>query len=123
MTETEVLDIHKNCFYRALKCRDFIALDKLYSDRYMLIRPDGSRLNKRQVLKDLREHGLTFRSITLDGEEVRVFGGVAILTGESRTVSTRGETTNHAHFRLAAVYAQEDAGIRLVHFQSSGLLD
>jgi hypothetical protein len=31
----------------------------------MLVRPDGSVLNKGQVLKDLREQGLTFRSIDL----------------------------------------------------------
>jgi ketosteroid isomerase-like protein len=124
MTEAEVLRIHTNGFYGALKSQDFAALEELYSDRYMLVRPDGSSLNKQQVLKDLREQGLVFESIGLEQEQVRLFGSVAILTGESRTVSSRGGTTSRAHFRLAAVYSQEDGGmIRLVHFQSTGLPD
>jgi ketosteroid isomerase-like protein len=123
MTETEVLRIHTDCFYEALKRQDFAALEGLYSDRYMLVRPDGSSLNKQQVLKDLREQGLVFQSIDLEGALVRLFGSVAIVTGESRTVSTRGGSTTRAHFRLAAVYSQEEAGIQLVHFQSTVLPD
>jgi hypothetical protein len=123
MTEAEVLRIHTNCFYGALTSQDFAALERLYSDRYMLVRPDGSILNKQQVLKDLREEGLAFESIDLEREQVRLFGSVAILTGDSRTVSVRRGITSRAHFRLAAVYSQEDAGIQLVHFQSTGLPD
>jgi ketosteroid isomerase-like protein len=123
MTEAEVLEIHTNCFCGALKSQDFVALEGLYSDRYMLVRPDGSSLNKQQVLQDLREEGLAFQSIGLEREQVRLFGSVAILTGECTTVSTRRGSTSRAHFRLAAVYAQEDAGIRIVHFQCTGLPD
>jgi ketosteroid isomerase-like protein len=121
MTEAEVLRIHQDSFYAALKDQDFATLEKLYSDRYMLIRPDGSVLNKQQVLQDLREGGLTFQSIGLEREQVGLFGSVAILTGESRTVSLRNGNETRAHFRLVAVYAQEDTAIRLVHFQSTGL--
>jgi hypothetical protein len=123
MTEAEVLSIHTDCFYGALKSRDFAALEKLYSGEYMLVRSDGSVLNKQQVLRDLREHGLTFRSIDLQGEQVRLFGSVAILTGESRTVSSRHDTETRAHFRLVAVYMQEGPAIRLVYFQSTNLPD
>ncbi len=48
-----------------------------------------SVLNKGQVLKDLREQGLTFHSIDLKDASVRVLGSTAILTAESRTVSSR----------------------------------
>jgi ketosteroid isomerase-like protein len=89
MTEAEVLRIHTDSFYGALKSQDFVTLEKFYCDRYMLVRPDGSVLNKQQVLADLREHGLTFQAIDLQRQQVRVFGSVAILTGESRTVSSR----------------------------------
>jgi hypothetical protein len=85
--------------------------------------PDGSILDKQQVLKDLREQGLAFHSIDLEREQVRLFGSVAILTGESRTVSVRGGITSRAHFRLTAIYSQEDAGIQVVHFQSTSLPD
>jgi ketosteroid isomerase-like protein len=121
MTEAEVRTVHIEAFYGALKTRDFAMLERLYSERYMLVRSDGSVLNKQQVLKDLRDQGLTFESIDLEREEVRLFGSVAILTGESRTVSCRDGRSTRAHFRLVAVYVEEDAGIRLVHFQSTNV--
>jgi hypothetical protein len=121
MTEAEVLTVHTESFYGALKTRDFATLERLYSERYMLVRSDGSVLNKHQVLRDLRDQGLTFESIELKLEEVRVFGSAAILTGESKTVSCRDSTRTRAHFRLVAVYAEEEVGIRLVHFQSTDL--
>jgi len=119
MTETEVLRLHKESFCRALQEQDFATLEQLYSDSYRLVRSDGSVLTKQQVLEDLRDHGLTFQSIDLFQEQVRLFGSVAILTGESRTVARRNGMESRAHFRLIAVYAREGAVIRLVYFQST----
>jgi hypothetical protein len=36
------LSIHTDTFNRALKEQDYIALEGLYADDYMLVRPDGS---------------------------------------------------------------------------------
>jgi hypothetical protein len=65
MTRDEVLRIHKEVFYGALKSQNYAALEELYSDDYMLVRPDGSVLSKQEVLQDLRTNGLTFHSIEL----------------------------------------------------------
>ena len=53
MTAEEVIRVHIG-FNRALVRQDYQLLEAIYSDRYILIRPDGSVLNKEQVLKDLR---------------------------------------------------------------------
>jgi len=121
MTAEQVFQLHSEGFYRALKQQDYGALERLYSDEYMLVRPDGSVLNKQQVLRDLREQGLTFHSIDLKDPLVRVVGSAAILTAESRTVTSRNDQESKAHFRFVAVYAQEGEAIRLVHFQSTTL--
>jgi ketosteroid isomerase-like protein len=121
MTEADVLKTHSAIFYEALKNRDFDALEKLYSEDYMLVRADGSVLNKQAVLKDLREQGLTFQSIELTNVRVRLFGSTAILTGESKTLSSRGLQETQAHFRLIAVYVKNDDAIHLAHFQSTTL--
>jgi ketosteroid isomerase-like protein len=121
VTPEEVLRIHKDGFNRALQQQDYATLETIYSDRYMLVRPDGSVLNKEQVLKDLREHGLTFHAIDLEDTVVRVLGSAAILTAESITLSSRNGNRSQTHFRLVAVYAQEADAIRLVHFQSTTL--
>jgi ketosteroid isomerase-like protein len=121
MMPEEVLRIHKEGFNRALQQQDYATLETIYSDRYMLVRTDGSVLSKEQVLKDLREQGLTFDAIDLDDVVVRVLGSAAILTAESRTLSSRNGKRSQTHFRLVAVYAQEADAIRLVHFQSTTL--
>jgi ketosteroid isomerase-like protein len=123
VTPEEVLRIHKEGFNRALQQQDYETLETIYSDRYMLVRTDGSVLNKEQVLNDLREQGLTFNAIDLDDVVVRVLGSAAILTAESRTLSSRNGKRSQTHFRLVAVYAQEADAIRLVHFQSTTLLE
>ena len=121
MTAEQVFQLHSEGFNRALKQQDYGALERIYSDEYMLVRPDGSVLNKQQVLRDLREQGLTFHSIDLKDPLVRVVGSAAILTAESRTVTSRNDQESKAHFRFVAVYAQEGEAIRLVHFQSTTL--
>ena len=79
MTAALVLQVHTEGFNRALTQQDYGALEGIYSEMYMLVRPDGSVLNKQQVLKDLQEHGLRILSIELEDPVVRVVGSVAIL--------------------------------------------
>src|SRR5690349_24568172 len=100
MTEGEVLRTHVDLFNGALKNRDWDELAAIYSDDYMLVRPDGSVLNKQEVFKDLRDQGLVFHSIELEHQNVRVYGTDAVLTGESKTVTSRNGKESQAHFRL-----------------------
>jgi hypothetical protein len=123
MTAEQVLQLHSKGFNRALIQQDYDALEGIYSEIYMLVRPDGSVLNKQQVLKDLREQGLRIHSIELDDAVVRVVGSVAVLTAASKTVSSRKGKESRAHFRLVAVYGQEGGAIRLVHFQSTMIVE
>jgi ketosteroid isomerase-like protein len=121
MTAGEILSIHTNIFNRALKEQDYAALEGLYAGDYMLVRPDGSVLNKQEVLQDLRGGGLRFRSIELSRTEVRMYGSTAVLTAESHAVSSRNGMESRSHFRLIAVYVQQGQSIALVHFQSTFL--
>jgi uncharacterized protein DUF4440 len=121
MTEEQLLRRHSEDFNQALIHQDYDALERIYSDLYMLVRPDGSVLDKQQVLKDLREKGLKFHSIELKDAVARVFDSVGILTAESKTVSSRNGKETQVHFRLVAVYVEEDHAVCLVHFQSTML--
>ena len=121
MTAEEVLRVHRNIFYRSLIKHDYDALADLYANEYMLVRPDGSVLNKEAVLRDLKFGGLTFKSIELSGEDVRIYGETAILTGESRTLACRNGKELFSRFRLVAVYTRYAEKSKLVHFQSTSL--
>src|SRR6202021_4167681 len=107
MTAEEILTIHTDIFNRALKEQDYAALEGLYASDYMLVRPDGSVLNKQEVLQNLRSGGLRFHSIELSQTEVRIYGSTALLSAECQAVSSRSGGENRSHFRLIAVYGQQ----------------
>jgi hypothetical protein len=65
MTAEEIFEYPHAHFHRALKEQDYAALEGLYASDYMLVRPDGSVLNKQELLQDLRSGGLRFHSIEL----------------------------------------------------------
>jgi ketosteroid isomerase-like protein len=121
MTANEVLRVHRDIFYRSLIDQDYDALSDLYADEYMLVRSDGSVLNKAAVLHDLKLGSLAFKSIELVGEDVRIYGETAILTGESQTLACRNGEEFSSRFRLVAVYTRDAEEFKLVHFQSTPL--
>jgi len=121
MTKAEVLKVHSDVFYAALTSQNYAALEELYSDDYILVRPDGSVLNKQEVLQDLRSNGLKIHSIDPGQVVSRIYGSTGLVTGESRTVTSRNGVESRAQFRFIAVYSQVGESIRLVHFQSTTL--
>jgi len=121
VTAAEVSRVHHEQFYGALEKNDLKKLSEVYADDYMLVRPDGSVLSKSQVLADLKAHAMVFKAIELTSEKIRIYESVAILTGDSRTVTVRDGAESSLRFRLVAVYAEKDRRIELVHFQSSFL--
>jgi len=120
ITTQDVVRTHTE-FNRALTARDFDALSKLYADDYMLVRPDGSVLSNQEVLRDLQAGGLIFTSIEIANVKVRIYGQTALLTADSRTVTSRSGKEARAHIGLVAVYVAEGGVLRLVHFQSVSL--
>src|SRR5580704_14282676 len=123
MTEAEVLRTHVDLFNGALKSRDWDQLAAIYSDDYMLVRPDGSVLSKQEVMRDLQVGGLEFKNIEIADTKVRIHGDTAILTAASRTVMSRQGKDAKSHTRLVAVYVANQGGPRLVHFQSVSVAD
>jgi hypothetical protein len=122
MTADKVLRVHRDIFYRSLIDQDYDALSDLYGNEYMLVRPDGSVLNREAVLHDLRFGGLIFKSIELTNEDVRIYGETAIVTGESRTLACRNGKEFSSRFRLVAIYTgHASKSLKLVHFQSTPL--
>ena len=121
MTAETVLQTHNLVFYQALLDQDWISLAELYADDYSLVRSNGSVLSKEEVLTDLQSGDLVFRSIKLTNALVRLIGSVALLTGDSQTIAERGCVEFVSHFRLVAVYVEDEGRIRLLHFQSTDI--
>src|ERR1700722_12582486 len=120
MTEEEVSRVHCEDFYGALRKNDLEKLSQIYSDDYILVRPDGSAFSKAQILDDLKTHAMSFTSIELTNEKIRIYGTVGVLSGDSKITAVRDGRESMAEFRLVAVYHKQSR-IELVHFQSSPL--
>jgi ketosteroid isomerase-like protein len=121
MTSEEVSRAHREDFYGALRKNDLEKLAQIYSDDYMLVRPDGSAFTKAQILDDLKAHAMSFNSIELTNEKIRIYGPVGVLTGDSKITTVRDGRESNTGFRLVAIYYQQGDRIELVHFQSSPL--
>jgi ketosteroid isomerase-like protein len=121
ITAGEVRRAHYEDFYGALTTNDLEKVSLVYSDDYMLVRPDGSVFSKAQILDDLKVHAMSFKSIELANETVRIYGSVGILTGDSRITAVRDGIESTTEFRIVAVYSKRNDRIELVHFQSSPL--
>ena len=121
LTAEEVSRTHREDFYGALRKNDLAKLSQIYSDDYMLVRPDGSVFSKAQILDDLTAHSMSFQSIELTNEKIRIYGSVGVLTGDSTIATVRDGKESNTRFRLVAVYCKKSDRIELVHFQSSPL--
>jgi hypothetical protein len=121
MTAEQILSIHTDIFNRAPMEQGYAALEGLHAGDYMLVRPDGSVLNKQEVLQDLRSGRLRFHSLDLGQTEVRMYGATAVLTAEAKRSAHGMEWRAVRTFRLIAVYVQQGQSIKLVHFQSTSL--
>src|ERR1700690_270445 len=104
LTREDVSRAHRQDFYGALKTNDWEKLSQIYSDDYMLVRPDGSAFSKAQILDDLKIHAMRFSSIELTNEKIRIYGSVGLLTGDSKITTVRDGKENQTAFRLIAIY-------------------
>src|SRR5258708_2639294 len=119
MTEAEVLRTHVDLFNGALKSRDWDQLAAIYSDDYMLVRPDGAALSKQEVLKDLQIGGLEFKAIEMADVKVRIHGDNAILTATSRKRHRDGVRKPHLISDLSLSMWLIKAGRDLFIFRAS----
>src|SRR3981081_1684944 len=76
-------------FLRALKSGDITALERIYADDYLLVRPNGDTLEKKEILADLRHHFMRFTSFEVNDALIRTKGSVGILTAAVRSTAVR----------------------------------
>ncbi|MGP0076499.1 MAG: nuclear transport factor 2 family protein [Bryobacteraceae bacterium] len=100
ITTDEVSRAHREDFYGALRKSDLDKLSQIYSDDYMLVRPDGSTFSKAQILDDLKTHAMRFSSIELTNEKIRTYGSVGILSGDSKIATVRDGKESETEFRI-----------------------
>ena len=109
-------------FLQALESGDVASLERIYADDYLLVRPNGDTLGKREILDDLRHHSMRFTSFEVNDVLIRTKGSVGILTAAVRSSAVRGvEIKTYA--RQVAILLKENERITISHFQSTNIVD
>jgi len=110
-------------FLQALKSGDITALERIYADDYLLVRPNGNTFTKKEILDDLRQHSMRFTSFQVQDVLIRTIGIVGILTAEVRSTAVRDGIEIRTHAIQLAIVSKENAKITISHFQSTNMLD
>ena len=110
-------------FLEALKSGDITSLERMYADDYLLVRPNGDTLSKKEILADLRHHSMRFTSFDVKDVLIRTKGIVGILTADVRSTAVRDGVETKTHARQLAIVSKEQAGITISHFQSTNVAD
>ena len=110
-------------FLQALKSGDITSLDRLYADDYLLVRPSGDTLGKKEILADLRHHSMRFTSFEVNDVLIRTKGFVGILTAAVRSTAVRDGVEMKTHARQVTILSKENERITISHFQSTTVVD
>ena len=122
ITQQEVLTFY-NSFLDALKSGNIPSLEKIYAEDYLLIRPNGDTLTKKQILADLHQHSMHFTSFDVTDLLIRTKGPVSILTAEVHSTAIRDGAEIKSHTRQLAIVSKENNQITISHFQSTNITD
>ena len=130
MAENSVVSISKEevqTFYEefleALKSGDTTSLERIYADDYLLVRPNGDILSKKEILADLRHHSMRFTSFQVQDVLIRTIGMVGILTAQVRSTAVTDGIETKTHAIQLAIVSKENARITISHFQSTNMVD
>src|ERR1700728_1455198 len=108
-------------FLQALKSGDIPLLERIYADDYLLVRPNGDALGKKEILADVHHHSMRFTSFDVKDVLIRTKGIVGILTADVRSTAVRDGVETKTHARQLAIVSKEQAGITISHFQSTNV--
>ncbi|MDQ1406236.1 MAG: hypothetical protein QOG55_1865 [Acidobacteriaceae bacterium] len=95
---------------------DTSLLEPIYADDYVLVRPNGDTLEKREILDDLRRHSMRFTSFEVNDVLIRIRGMVGILTADVRSTAMRVGVEVKTRARQLAIVSKEKSKITLFHF-------
>jgi ketosteroid isomerase-like protein len=74
-----------NAFNKAITEKDGAALDRILADDLSWV-ARGDRLNKAQVIADVKSENLHFKSLSHEDLQIKIFGNTAVVTGHSTSV-------------------------------------
>jgi ketosteroid isomerase-like protein len=110
----------ENRFFGALLRSDWETLEQVLGPDFVLIDVmSGSEVRRSTLLAIVASQQLTFESVERMDARLRLYPGVAIVTGQTLMRGSYGEQPFNAHSRYTHVYLRAHDGWRLVTAQGT----
>ena len=107
--------------YAAQIANDFDALEALFADDLDYIHSSTVRDTKASFIESLRSGKVVYRTMTRGETKVRVFGPIAIITGDAVfEVTSRGDDLT-LKVLFHSVWVRRDASLQFVSWQATRL--
>ena len=107
-------------FFAALSKSDREALGNVVADDCVLIDVmTGSEVPRSDFVEIVGSRRLVFESIERPGARVRLYGGTAVVTGQTRMIGRFAAQAFQVHSRYTHVYVRGRDGFRLVNAQGT----
>jgi ketosteroid isomerase-like protein len=110
-------------FFAALSGGDREVLERVVADDCLLIDVmTGSEVQRRDFVDLVGSRRLVFESIERLGTRCRLYGGAAVVTGQTRMIGRFDTQKFQVHSRYTHVYVHDRTGFRLVNAQGTPIL-
>jgi ketosteroid isomerase-like protein len=116
----EIIDF-RNRYIEAEENKDVAYLDKIFSDDFFALNPQGQLLDKPHMLENMKRTDRVFKVLNPRETQVHFYGDVAILTEH---VTVDGEDKGRhfgGEFRFVQVFAKQNGNWKVVMAQGAPL--
>ena len=116
----EIVDF-RNRYIEAEENKDVAYLDKIFSDDFFALNPQGQLLDKPHMLENMKRTDRVFKVLNPRETQVHFYGDVAILTEH---VTVDGEDKGRhfgGEFRFVRVFAKQNGNWKVVMAQGAPL--
>jgi unsaturated rhamnogalacturonyl hydrolase len=106
-TEREVLDAERH-WREAWVAGDAAALDRIHAANYIAIPNIGTTSTRAEVMADVKQGVFRYSSMKHSEQNVRFFGGTAVVVGRTTNEGRRGDRDVSGDFRYTRIYVKRD---------------
>ncbi len=106
---------------RAIVRKDVAAIAANMADDFRQIRRDGSVVDRKTFLADIVSPDLVIDPYTVEDLDVRLYGGVALLSGRTRMTGTYAGKPFRSHYRYIDTYVFRDGRWAVCSVQITGI--
>jgi hypothetical protein len=118
ITESEALEAEA-ARYRAQTSGDFAALDRLIGDDLVYYHSSAVIDDKKSYIESMRSGATKYRTMTRGDAKARIFGNVAVITGNTKfDVTVKGQDRT-LDLLFHAIWVKRNGAVQFVSWQST----